>query len=116
MEFLFCNIPFGSCSDALLLVHLKSIGFGHDPLCESPLYIFLFAISPSSESEGEDGYDLSTQFNEVPQETDDNTEPVNVDQELAMERSLQHCEPPIQKTQEEVDRYIFHTRNNSMST
>ena len=61
-------------------------------------------------------YDLSMQFDEVPRETDDNTEPVNVDQELAMERSPQHRELPIQKTQEEVDQYIFHTRNNSIST
>ena len=37
----------------------------------------------SSESEGEDGYDLATQFDEVPP---DNT--VNVDQEIALERSL----------------------------
>ena len=55
-------------------------------------YNFLFEFTVSFESEGEDGYDLSTQFDDVPQETSDN-EQVNVDQELAIERSLRRQEP-----------------------
>ena len=64
-------------------------------------YIFSFAIAALSKSEREDRYDIATQFDEVPPESEDGVEPVNVDQELAIERSLQHHEPP-KKTQEEV--------------
>ena len=50
----------------------------------------MLVISESSESEGEDGYDLSTQFDEIGPDftTDTDGEPVNVDQELAIEASL----------------------------
>ena len=50
---------------------------------------------------GGDGYDISTQFDDVAEESDDD-EHVNVDMELALERSLQHCLPPKEKTQEQV--------------
>ena len=63
--------------------------------------MFSFTISASSESEGEDGYDILTQFDDITQESDDN-EHVNVDMELALERSLQHHLPPKEKTQEQV--------------
>ena len=62
------------------------------------LKIFPFIISASSESEGEDGYDISTQFDEVAEASDD----VNVDMELALERSLQRRLPPKEKSQEQV--------------
>ena len=65
------------------------------------LSIFPFIISASSESEGEDGYDISTQFDDVAEASDDD-EPVNVDMELALERSLQHHLPPKEKSQEQV--------------
>ena len=55
-------------------------------------YNFLFEFAASSESEEEDGYALSTQFDDVPQETSDN-EQVNVDQELVIERSLRRWDP-----------------------
>ena len=48
----------------------------------------------SSESEGEDSYDLAMQFDELPQETDEGADPeVNVDLEVALECSLMRCEP-----------------------
>ena len=54
----------------------------------------MLVISESSESEVEDGYDLSTQFDEIgPDFTDTDGEPVNVDQELAIEASLDKWEP-----------------------
>ena len=56
--------------------------------------ISLFAFTASSESEVEDGYDLSTQCDEVPMtesDNDSNEEPVNVNLELAIEASL--CKP-----------------------
>ena len=65
------------------------------------LKIFPFIISASSESEGEDGYDISTQFDDVTEESDD-VEPVNADMELALERSLQRRLPPKEKSQEQV--------------
>ena len=40
---------------------------------------FLICFSASSESEGEDGYNLSTQFDEVPVTDSDGEEPVNID-------------------------------------
>ena len=62
---------------------------------------FLFTISTSSESEGKVGHNISTQFDDVAQESDDD-EHVNVDMELALERSLQCHLPPKEKTQEQV--------------
>ena len=54
----------------------------------------------SGESEGEDGYDLATQFDEVPQDTDEGANPqVNVDLEVALEHSLMRCEPEPQPAQ-----------------
>ena len=48
----------------------------------------------SSESEGEDSYNLAKQFNEVPQDTDKGVDPqVNVDLKVALEHSLMRCEP-----------------------
>ena len=64
-------------------------------------YNFSFEFTASSESEGEDGYDLLTQFNDVPQETSDD-EQVNVDQELAIERSLRRLDP-AENREKEVD-------------
>ena len=55
-------------------------------------YNFSFEFTASSECEGEDGYDLSTQIDDVQQETSDD-EQVNVDQELAIERSLMRQDP-----------------------
>ena len=52
-------------------------------------------------SEGEDGYDLLTQFDDVPQETSDNKQ-VNVDQELAIERSLRRWDL-AENREKEVD-------------
>ena len=54
----------------------------------------------SSESEGEDGFDLAMQFDEVPQDTDEGADPeVNVDLELAIEHSLMRHEPEQQREQ-----------------
>ena len=54
----------------------------------------MLVISESSKSEGEDRYDLLTQFDEIgPNFTDTNGEPVNVDKELAIEASLCKLEP-----------------------
>ena len=64
-------------------------------------YNFSFEFTASSESERDDGYDLSTQFDDVPQETSDNEE-VNVDQELAIERSLRRWHP-AENREKEVD-------------
>ena len=51
-----------------------------------------------SESEGEDGYDLSTQFDEVPRDDDEDADPkVNVNQEIALERGLMRHEPAAAK-------------------
>ena len=72
-----------------------------------------FAFTASSESEGEDGYDLSTQFDEVPltESDNDDEEPVNVDMELAIEASLHMPVPHGQtKTQAKVDFYAFQMR------
>ena len=55
----------------------------------------------SSESKGEDGYDLAAHFDEVPQDTDEGADPeVNVDLELAIECSLMRCEPEQRCEQE----------------
>ena len=53
----------------------------------------MFAFTANSESEGEDGYDLSTQFDEVPMTEleNDDEDPVNINLELAIEVSL--CKP-----------------------
>ena len=64
-------------------------------------YNFSFEFTALSESEGEDGYDLSTQFDDVPQETSNN-EQVNVDQELAIERSLRRWDQ-TENRENEVD-------------
>ena len=72
-----------------------------------------FAFTARSESEGEDGYDLSTQFDEVPLTESDNDgeEPVNIDMELAIEASLHKPAPHGQtKTQAKVDYYAFQMR------
>ena len=72
-----------------------------------------FTFTASSESEGEDGYDLSTQFDEVPLTESDNDgeEPVNIDMELAIEASLHKPAPHGQtKTQAKVDYYAFQMR------
>ena len=42
-------------------------------------------------SQREDGYDISMQFDNVPQESSDDQ--VNVDQELALKRSLRQKDP-----------------------
>ena len=61
--------------------------------CNFIIY-FLLVISELSESEGEDRHYLLTQFNKIgPNFTDTNGEPVNVDQELAIEASLHKLEP-----------------------
>ena len=51
-----------------------------------------------SESEGEDGYDLLTQFDEVPRDEDEDADQnVNVDQEIAQEQGVMRCEPAAAK-------------------
>ena len=62
-------------------------------------YDFSFELIASSESEGEDGYDLLTQFNNVPQETSGDGQ-VNVNQELAIERSLRRLDPAENREKE----------------
>ena len=67
--------------------------------------ISLFAFTASSESEGKDGYDSSTQFDEVPLTESDNydEDSVNIDLELAIEASLHKPAPHGQtKTQAKV--------------
>ena len=61
------------------------------------LYIYisviLTCITETSESEGEDVYDLLTQFDEVPADEDEDADAnVNVDQEISLEHHLMRCE------------------------
>ena len=58
------------------------------------------SIAASSESEGEDGYDLVRQFDEVPIY---NEEAMNIDQEIALERSLMQPEPEPPHQQQKQD-------------
>ena len=41
------------------------------------ILLFSLVISESSESEGDDGYDLSTQFDEIPPDSNKDDEPVS---------------------------------------
>ena len=51
-----------------------------------------------SESEGEDGYHLSTQFDEVPRDDDEDADQnVNVNQEIVLECGLMRHEPAAAK-------------------
>ena len=43
------------------------------------LLLFSLVISESSESEGDDGYDLSTQFDEIPPDSNNDDEPVSIE-------------------------------------
>ena len=55
--------------------------------------VILTCITETSESEGEDGYHLSTQFDEVPADEDKDADAnVNIDQEIALERHLMRHE------------------------
>ena len=75
--------------------------------------ISLFAFTASSESEGKDGYDLSTLFDEAPliESDNDDEEPVNIDMELAIEASLHKPAPHGQtETQAKVEYYAFQMR------
>ena len=76
-------------------------------------FISLFAFTAISESEGEDGYDLSTQFDEVPLKESDNDdeEPVNIDLKLAIEASLHKPAPCGQTETEAKVLYISNEEN-----
>ena len=55
--------------------------------------VILTCITETSEAEGEDGYNLLTQFDEVLRDEDEDADAnVNVDQEIALEHHLMRCE------------------------
>ena len=84
------------------------------------LYVYitvtLTCITETSESEGEDGYDLSTQFDEVLADEDEDADVnVNVDQEIALEHHLMRREvtpePEEDKSKSKCDVSRFSTKD-----
>ena len=73
--------------------------FPHLVLAILQIY-FLICFPASSESKGEDGYDLSTKFDEIPVTASEGEEPVNIHTEVALETNL--C-----KTKRKVNRSIY---------
>ena len=78
--------------------------------------VILACITETSESEGEDGYDLLTQFDEVPRDEDEDADAnVNFNQEISLEHHLMRCEvtpePEGDKSKSKSDVSRFSTKD-----